>query len=132
MKTGPASIIIQAQRFAVTGGIATALGAATYWLAATRADVAPLLANFLAYLVALVSGYFLHSRWSFAGHGSRDNPLQTTSRFFMVSLVSLGLNSFFVWLLLTVLDGPTWWPILTMIFVTPLATFALNRQWVFR
>ena len=30
------------------------------------------------------------------------------------------------------MHGPTWWPLVPAIFVTPLATFALNRQWVFR
>jgi hypothetical protein len=30
------------------------------------------------------------------------------------------------------MDGPTWWPLIPAIFVTPLATFALNRQLVFR
>ena len=29
------------------------------------------------------------------------------------------------------MHGPTWWPLIPAIFVTPFATFALNRQWVF-
>jgi putative flippase GtrA len=122
----------QVLRFGFSGGIATLLGAAAYWVPATFWDVPPLVANFLAYLVALASGYVLHSRWSFRGHGSRDNAFRTTGRFFAVSLVSLALNSLWVWLLTGVMDGPTWWPVVTMIFVTPAVTFALNRQWVFR
>ncbi|MDB5697559.1 MAG: hypothetical protein JWN69_363 [Alphaproteobacteria bacterium] len=118
-------------RYAITGGFVTALGAAAYWVTATRLGVAPLLANFLAYVVALTAGYVMHSRWSFRGHGERGNSVRTTGRFFLVSLVSLGLNSLFVWLLTGLLAGPTWWPVLTMLFVTPVATFALNRQWVF-
>ena len=54
-----------------------------------------------------------------------------TGRFFIVSLVSLGLNSLFVGVLTGPLDGPTWWPVIPMLFVTPLVTFYLNRQWVF-
>ena len=122
----------QAGRFIVTGGLVTALGAFAYWVPATYWGVPPLAANFIGYVVAMVSGYVLHSRWSFRGHGARDNAARTTGRFFLVSLVSLGLNSFFVWLLTDVLKGPTWWPVLTMMFVTPVATFFLNRQWVFR
>lgn len=125
-------VLGQAARFGVAGGIATLLGAATYWGSATYVGVVPLLANFLGYLVAMVSGYVMYSRWTFKGHGRRDDPVRTTSRFFLVSLVSLALNSFFVWLLTGLLDGPTWWPVLTMIFVTPIVTFLLNRQWVFR
>jgi hypothetical protein len=29
------------------------------------------------------------------------------------------------------MNGPTWWPLVPAIFVTPLATYMLNRQWVF-
>lgn len=126
-----AHIFGQITRFAVTGGLVTALGAVAYWVPATYFGVAPLLANFFGYLVAMLSGYVLHSRWSFRGHGSRDNVMRRTGRFFIVSLVSLGMNSFFVWLLTGLLHGPTWWPVVTMLFVTPAATFTLNRQWVF-
>ena len=122
----------QITRFAITGGLVTALSAVAYWVPATYFGVAPLVANFLGYVVAMVSGYVLHSRWSFRGHGRRDDVLGTTSRFFLVSLVSLGLNSLFVWVLTGLLRGPTWWPVVTMLFVTPAVTFLLNRQWVFR
>jgi putative flippase GtrA len=115
----------------MVGGFVTALGVATYYIPATYFGVAPLLANLLGYGVAVAFGYVLHSRVSFRGHGSRDNAVQRTGRFFVVSLVSLGLNSLFVWTLTGLLDGPTWWPVIPMLFVTPLVTFALNRQWVF-
>jgi putative flippase GtrA len=121
----------QLARFAITGGIVTALGAGAYWVLATFFGVAPLVANLVGYLLAVSSGYVLHSRWSFRGHGRRDNPARTTSRFFAVSLISLLLNSLFVWLLTGLLQGPTWWPLLPMLLITPLVTFALNRRWVF-
>jgi putative flippase GtrA len=98
---------------------------------ATFLGVAPLVANVIGYLVAAGIGYLLHSRISFRGHGSRDNPAQRTGRFLIVSLISLGLNSLFVWWLTGPMHGPTWWPVVPMLFVTPLVTFALNRQWVF-
>jgi len=121
----------QITRFVITGGIVTALGAIAYWVPATFMGVPPLLANFFGYVVAMISGYVMHSRWSFKGHGTRDDPVRTTTRFFIVSLVSLGLNSLWVWLFTGLLDGPTWWPLIPMIFVTPAVTFLLNRQWVF-
>lgn len=128
---GAGLIAGQLARFVVSGGLATALNAIVYWLLATWAGVAPLLANLCGYAAAVISGYVLHSRFSFRGHGRRDNPARTTSRFFIVSLASLGLNSLWVWLLTGPLAGPTWWPLVPMLFVTPLVTFALNRRWVF-
>jgi putative flippase GtrA len=125
-------LVGQLVRFGLVGGFVTALGAGTYWVAATFLGVTPLLANLLGYLIAVAVGYVLHSRVSFKGHGSRDNPLQRTTRFFIVSLVSLLLNSIFVYVLTHLLGGPTWWPVVPMLFVTPILTFLLNRLWVFR
>lgn len=121
----------QLLRFGLVGGFVTALGVIVYYVPATYFGVAPLLSNLLGYGVAVAFGYVLHSRVSFRGHGSRDNPARRSFRFFIVSLVSLGLNSLFVGILTGPLDGPTWWPVIPMLFVTPLVTFALNRQWVF-
>jgi putative flippase GtrA len=121
----------QLLRFAISGGIVTLLGAGAYWVTATFLGIAPLIANVIGYAVAVVTGYVMHSRFSFAGHGSRDNLARTTGRFVIVSLVSLGLNSFWVWLLTGALGGETWWPVPPMLLVTPLVTFSLNRKWVF-
>ena len=122
----------QLVRYGLSGGAVTVIAAAVYWVIATPFHVAPLLANLFAYLLAVVMAYFLHSNWSFRGHGQRDNVARTTSRFLIASLASFGLNSLWVWLLTgPLLHGHTWWPIVPMLTVTPLAMFWLNRQWVF-
>lgn len=121
-------------RFGLVGGFVTGLYALVYSPLAGYGIVSPQIANLAGYLVAMVTGYVLHSRWSFRGHGRRDNTARTTSRFFIVSLVSLALNALFVFILTDsmALDGPWWWPLIPILFVTPLVTFSLNRQWVFR
>ena len=124
-------VFVQLFRFGLVGGFVTLIGMAVYYFPATYLGVAPLLSNLLAYAVAMALGYVLHSTVSFRGHGSRDNPARRTGRFLIVSLVSLALNSLWVWTLTGLLHGPTWWPLVPMLFVTPAATFALNRQWVF-
>jgi putative flippase GtrA len=124
-------VLVQLIRFGLVGGFVTALGAATYWVAATYFGVPPLLANLIGYVVAAGVGYVLHSRISFRGHGNRDQPARRTGRSFTVSLVSLALNSLFVWVLTGPLHGPTWWPVVPMICVVPMVTFALYRHWVF-
>ena len=118
-------------RFLISGGLVTALGVGVYAAVALGLKWHPQLGNLLAYLCAATTGYVLHSRWSFRGHGRRDNLARTGSRFVIVSFVSLGLNSFWVWLLTEPLALSPAWPILPMLFVTPLVTFTLNRQWVF-
>ena len=124
-------VIGQLVRFALTGGLLTVLVAAGYWVVAELLGVEPLLSMTINYLVFTGLGYLLHSRWSFRGHGSRDNAKARTVRFFTVNTIGFLLNQFFVWLLVKQMGGPTWWPVIPVLFVTPFVTFALNRKWVF-
>lgn len=124
------AVLGQLFRFILTGGFVTMLGVGVYALVALGLRWHPQVGNLLAYVVAMGTGYVLHSKWSFRGHGSRT---QTTGvKFVTVSLISLALNSFWVWLLTELLRLDPAWPILPMVFVTPAVTFLLNRQWVFR
>ena len=125
------AILGQLLRFLVSGGIVTALGVGVYALVALVLGWHPQLGNFLAYVTAMATGYLLHSRWSFRDHGVTRGG-NTVARFLVVSLISLGLNSFWVWLLTEPLALSPAWPVAPMLFVTPLVTFTLNRQWVFR
>ena len=118
-------------RFVIAGGITTGLYTLVYSPLAGFGVTSEQVANICGYLVAMGSGYLLHSRWSFRGHGAEAT--KTSWRFFMVSLVSFGLNTVFIWIFTddAMLAGPWWWPLIPILFVTPLVTFALNRFWVF-
>ena len=124
-------ILGQLVRFGLTGGLLTVLVAGGYWFVAAVLGVEPMLSLTLNFIVFTGLGYLLHSRFSFRGHGSRDNASARTVRFFTVNVIGFLSNQFFVWLLVKQLGGPTWWPVLPILFVTPLLTFALNRRWVF-
>ena len=58
----------QLARFVVSGAFVTALGVAVYALVALVFRWHPQLGNFLAYIVAVATGYFMHSTRSFKGH----------------------------------------------------------------
>jgi putative flippase GtrA len=120
----------QLVRYALTGGLASIVNIGVYWLLAAR-GMDPNLAWTIGFAAAVVVGYIVHSRWSFRGHGRRDNLARTGGRFVIVSLVSFGLNSFWVWLLVRQLELPLWAPYPPVLIVTPLVVFALNRRWVF-
>lgn len=124
-------LIGQALRFGVTGALLTLLVAGGYWVVARFLGVEPMLSMTLNYVVFTALGYVLHSRFSFRGHGGRDRPALRTARFFTVNTTGFLANQFFIWLLVKQLGGPLWWPVIPIVFVTPLLTFALNRRWVF-
>jgi putative flippase GtrA len=123
------AVLLQLLRFLVSGALVTGLGVGVYAFVALVLRWHPQIGNLLAYLVAMATGYMMHSRWSFRDHGPRTKS--TAVKFVVVSLISLGLNSLWVALITGPLAlGPAW-PILPMLFVTPAVTFILNRQWVF-
>ena len=125
------AVLGQLIRFIISGALVTALGVGVYAIVALVLLWHPQLGNFLAYAVAMATGYVMHSKWSFRGHGA-ERTHTTKVRFVTVSLISYALNSFWVWLLYTHLDLHRAVPIIPMLFVTPAVTFLLNRQWVFR
>jgi len=120
-------------RFGIAGGLSTVIYSAVYlpltaWVlprAWAVAAVPP------AFLVAVVCGFFLHSAWSFRGHGERDDSGRQHLKFLVVQGFGLVLNALFTWVTTAVLHQPAWMALIPVVTVTPVATFALNRQWVF-
>ena len=125
------ALLMQFVRFGLTGGFVTILGVLIYWVGATFFGYPPLFATLIAYIIAASVGYVMHSRFSFRGHGSRDDTVKTGSKFLAGSLLSYVLNSLFVWILTGWLGGPPWWGIVPMVVVTPIIIFWVNRLWVF-
>ncbi|QNM81788.1 GtrA family protein [Sphingomonas sabuli] len=125
------AMLAQLVRFGVTGAFVTALGIGVYVLVVRLLDWHPQVGNVLAYVTAMATGYLMHSKWSFRDHGG-ERTHATKGKFLLVSLISYALNAFWVWLFFTRLQMGDLAPIVPMLFVTPLVTFVLNRQWVFR
>ncbi len=125
------ALLGQLFRYGVSGGLASFVNIGIYHAGVKAAHLDPNLAWTLGFIGAASVAYVIHSRWSFKGHGRRDNVWRQTMRFMLVSLVSFALNSFWVWLLVKHFALPTWSPYPFALFVTPLLVFWLNRQWVF-
>ena len=120
----------QLVRFALVGLFLAAIYSAIYYYLATYV-MPPLVAVLIAFFVSVTIGFVMHSRWSFRGHGAEEDRRMKV-KFLAVQSSGLLLNEAFTWVLTGPLHGPTWWPLIPAIFVTPFATFMLNRQWVFR
>lgn len=125
------NVMIQAARYAFAGFVITLLVAASYWAIAEFLHVDPMLSLTVVFLFFTAVSYVTHGAFSFRGHGSRDRHHVRAPRFLLINILGFCTNQFFVWLLVKQLDGPTWWPVIPIIFVTPLLTFALHRKWVF-
>lgn len=126
-------IVGQLVRFGIAGGLSTIVYSAVYlplatWVLPPRLAVAAVPP---AFLVAVTCGFFLHSAWSFRGHGTRDTSGRQHLKFLAVQGFGLALNALFTWVLTGPLHQPAWVPLIPVVLITPLATFTLNRQWVF-
>jgi len=123
--------LLQLIRYAVIGAGITIGGQAIYYVLAETRTTSPLVAIAIAWIVGVIVGYFAHGWISFRGHGPRDDHSRIGARFVAVNLFGYALNSFWVWLLVERLDGPTWWPIVPNVVLTPLMTFVLHRRWTY-
>jgi putative flippase GtrA len=126
-------VLGQLIRFGIAGGISTVIYSAVYlpltaWVFPGRQAV---FAVPFAFAVAVTAGFFLHSEWSFKGHGTRDSSGRQHAKFVAVQGFGLVLNAFLTWVITGLLHQPAWVPLIPVVFVIPLATFALNRLWVF-
>jgi putative flippase GtrA len=119
----------QVLRYGVTGVGMAALYAAIYAAGAIAMAIPPQLANAAAFIAALISGYLLHSQWTFRGHGHRSS--WSGGRFLIVNFAGYLLNCLWVWLIVDALGGPVAISLVPMVTLTPVFTFLLNRRWTF-
>jgi putative flippase GtrA len=112
-------------KFGVSGGIATAVHFSVAWAVfsfiSPRADIA----NGLAFAVANVFSYVLHTLWSFS---SSMNPQQFV-RFMVVSLVGLGISTGIPNL---VGSGNFWVSTGLVLVAVPACSFLLHNFWTYR
>jgi putative flippase GtrA len=125
------AVALQAMRYAIAGLIITILFSASYWAVTEMLGFDPMVSLTLVFLVFSMLSYVTHGSFSFRGHGARDRHHVRAGRFLLVNILGFALNQMFVWVLVKQMGGPTWWPIVPFILVTPWVTFALHRRWVY-
>ena len=120
-------------RFGIAGGISTLIYSAVYlpltiWVFPREHAV---YAVPFAFAVAVTAGYFLHSRWSFKDHGSRDPGRWQQAQFVGVQASGMALNALITWLGTAWFGLPAWAPLLPAVALATIFTFILNRWLVF-
>lgn len=120
-------------RFGIAGGMSTLLYAAVYLpltlLVFERRHA--VYAVPFAFAVAVTAGYFLHSRWSFKGHGTRDSGAGQQLKFVCVQASGVALNALITWVGTAYFGLPPWAPLVPAVALATIFTFILNRSLVF-
>lgn len=118
----------QAATFAAVGLAATGTHVAAALAFRGLAGLAPLTANFLAYLCAVGVSYLGNARLTFGRPALQGGQLL---RFLVVSLFGLGLTQALTWTLVTRLGWPFAAGLAVVAVVTPAATFTAAKLWAF-
>ena len=123
----------QLLRFGIAGGISTLIYAAVYLPLTSWVFPGPraVFAVPFAFAVAVTAGFFLHSRWSFKGHGTRQPGGMQQVKFVAVQASGVGLNALVTLIGTAVLGFPAWAPLLPAVLIATIFTFLLNRWLVF-
>jgi putative flippase GtrA len=123
--------LLQLARYGIAGLAITLAVAGSYWAITDLLGVGPMISFTIVFLVFSLISYVTHGEYSFKGHGTRDQHHIRMSRFLAVNVLGYLVNQGFIWLLVKQMDGPTWWSVIPMVFVTPLLTFTLHRKFVY-
>ena len=125
------AVLLQLVRYGLAGLAITLAAAGSYWAITDLLHIDPMASYGIVFLVFSGISYVTHGEFSFRGHGGRDRHHIRMGRFFAINVLGFLVNQAFIWLLVKQLDGPTWWPTVPMVFLTPLLTFALHRRFVY-
>ena len=125
------AVLLQLVRYGLAGLAITLAAAGSYWAITDLLHIDPMASDGIVFLVFSGISYVTHGEFSFRGHGGRDRHHIRMGRFFAINVLGFLVNQAFIWLLVKQLGGPTWWPTIPMVFLTPLLTFALHRRFVY-
>jgi putative flippase GtrA len=125
------TVLVQLLRYGFAGLAITLAAAGSYWAITDLLHIDPMVSYLIVFLVFSGISYVTHGEYSFRDHGERDRHHIRMGRFFAINVLGFLVNQFFIWLLVKQLGGPTWWPTIPMVFLTPLLTFSLHRRFVY-
>lgn len=97
------------------------------WICKEMLKVPKYLANALGFTIAATSNYFLNRIWTFQSHNPQIGI--EYSKFFIISLVGLGINTLILWLLVSKFRQRFYLSKLFAIGVVTLWNFFMN--WIF-
>jgi len=126
-------LLIQGMRFGIVGLLATGVHVLVFVGCIEILDIAPLWANFPAFLVALATGFIGHFTWTFRMHqrSLQDDWSAALPKYLLVSFIGLGLNTLVVYIVVNFLGHPYSHALVLMVTVVPATIFVLQKYWTF-
>jgi len=92
-------ILIKFMKFGAVGATGVVVDFSFTWLAKEKAFIQKYVANAIGFTVAATTNYFLNRWWTF--HSNNPELAMEYSRFLLVSIIGLGLNTLIIWFLVS-------------------------------
>ncbi len=117
-------------RFVIIGAAASLVHLAVVWYLVDQWAIKELVANVIAYIIAVQVSFWGHHSWSFSGHGGGKR--KSMAKFISVSLSGLALNqlSFYLLLKFTPLDYRV--ALVLVLGFVAVFTFVFSKLWAFK
>ena len=120
----------QPLQFALVGGCAAATHLAVVALLVQLTQMAPLVANVLAFLAAFVVSYNGHALFTFSAARARGWPV--VARFFAVACLSFVANELLYYIALNWLHWHYFWSLAAVLVLVATGTFVMSKFWAFK
>lgn len=115
-------------RFATVGLVATATHAGMVLLLVEGYGFAPLLANFFAFLLAVLVSFVGHYHWTFSSVNSYRTAFP---RFIVIAFLGLGLSQAIMFSAVSLLSLNYRFGLIAVLMLVPGLNFLANRFWTF-
>jgi putative flippase GtrA len=126
--------VLQYARFGAVGLTAAATHVLIFSAGIQFAGLAPLVANCIAFSMAVLVSFLGHFRWTFRDQtagGKWHQQRAALIRFTFVALTGFALNSLAVYVVVNVMLWPYYFAIILMLTAVPVVVFALSKFWAF-
>ncbi len=124
------ALAVQFGTFAAVGVVNTAISFSTYAAGTRLGHLDPLVANIVAFAIAVTASFFLNRRFTFRGHTGRLH--HQYGKFFLVNLVGLGLSETIIAVVHKAWGVNDILAFGIAVVVVLFWNFGANRAWAFR
>lgn len=118
-------------RYGLGGAFLAIQYSTVFWIMAVKIGACTLLANTVAFIINLIFGWLIHSRWSFADSSLSALPVRAYLRFTVVSLFGFWLNNLWCWIIVDYLQKSPTVALVPIVTITPASSFLMNKLWIF-
>lgn len=121
--------ITRITRFCIVGLLNTTVFFLLFFLFFNIISLNYLLSSTIAYLLATVNSFMINRSWTFESYGEKNKKF---IKFVIVNLVSIGVNSLMIFILVELFCLHPWLAQFLTICVTTCINYTGNRFWTFK